>query len=474
VVDPGSDGRLGSADDGQTLTAYGLTAEALAAAPVNLTTNLPDSDSDYYTWEITATKRPSTTWSLLASFTKTWSYEAAVAPGNDFTPNALINATDSQDRFTTWQAKLNAAVMLPLDFRLVPVVRSQSGTPFARTFVRTLNYGNAVIKTEPIAANRTPNVTLVDLRTEKGFGIGRARVMGFFDVYNVFNTNAEQTVTTSSGASWLRPTAITGPSHRAGGHPTGMVGFVTPMMRQSRRRSAVILFIAMIMVGVAVPAASDSSTAILLLHSTGHDGPGRFPFDTAFARTVRELSDVKVDLYIETLDLNRFAGEAHARRTREYLREKYAGKTITVVAVVWGRGPGVSARRARPVVPHGADCRRAARAPAIAARARRRHLGRQRGRRDRRPRAEAAPAGAADRRDRWFRPRGQRRRCAERRSEKPNQNPGVTRSRCCPPRRATRRTAAPRQGDASGRDYLARPTIHRPARRTHRTPERRA
>jgi len=211
VVDPGPDGRLGSSDDGKTLTAYGLTAEALAAAPVNLTTNLPDSDSDYYTWEISATKRPSETWSLLASFAKTWNREAAVGPGNDFTPNALINATGSQDRFTTWQAKLHATVNLPLEFRLIPVVRSQSGTPFARTFVRTLNYGNAVIKTEPIAANRTPNVTLVDLRTENGFRIGRARLMGFFDVYNVFNTNAEQTVTTSSGASWLRPTAITGP-----------------------------------------------------------------------------------------------------------------------------------------------------------------------------------------------------------------------------------------------------------------------
>ena len=61
VVDPGPDGRPGSADDGTTLTAYDLTPEALAAAPVNLTTNLPDSDSDYYTWEITATKRPSET-----------------------------------------------------------------------------------------------------------------------------------------------------------------------------------------------------------------------------------------------------------------------------------------------------------------------------------------------------------------------------------------------------------------------------
>ena len=38
---------------------YQLTAESLAAAPVNLTINLPHSDSDYYTWELTATKRPS-------------------------------------------------------------------------------------------------------------------------------------------------------------------------------------------------------------------------------------------------------------------------------------------------------------------------------------------------------------------------------------------------------------------------------
>jgi hypothetical protein len=211
VVDPGPDGRPGSADDGATLTAYDLTSESLATPPVNLTTNLPDSNSDYYTWEITATKRQSMRWSLLASFTETWNREAALGPGNAFTPNALINAAGSQDRFTTWQAKLHATMSLPLGSRVVLVVRSQSGTPFARTFVRTLTYGNAIIKTEPIAASRTPNISLIDVRTEKTFRISRARVMGFFDVYNVFNTNAEQTLTTSSGASWLRPTAITGP-----------------------------------------------------------------------------------------------------------------------------------------------------------------------------------------------------------------------------------------------------------------------
>ena len=94
---------------------------------MNLTTNLPDSNSEYYTWEITATKRQRTGWSLLASFTETWSHEAALGTGNDFTPNALINATGGQDRFRTWQAKLNGTMNLPLGL---------SGRPRRPTSVR--------------------------------------------------------------------------------------------------------------------------------------------------------------------------------------------------------------------------------------------------------------------------------------------------------------------------------------------------
>jgi hypothetical protein len=211
VSDPGADGRTGTADDGGSVTAYNLTPESSGTPPVNLTTNLPRGDSNYYTWEMTATKRQSAGWSLLASFTHTWSREAALGVGNDFTPNILINATGDQDRFTTWQAKLNGSFSLPWDVLVVPVVRHQSGTPFARTFVQALNYGNATIKAEPIAANRTPNISLVDLRTQKAFRVGRVRVMGVLDVYNIFNTNAAQMLITNSGGSWLRPTAITGP-----------------------------------------------------------------------------------------------------------------------------------------------------------------------------------------------------------------------------------------------------------------------
>ena len=211
VTDPGPDGRLGSADDGGTVNGFGLTDEALRATPVNLTTNLPDSSSEYYTWEISAMRRQRAGWSLLASFTHTWSHEAALGTGNDFTPNALINSTATQDRFRTWQARVNGTMDLPFGFGVVPVLRYQSGQPFARTFVSTLNYGNATFKAGPITANRTPDIFLADVRTEKVFLVKSARVVGFFDVYNIFNTNSAQTLTTSSGGFWLRPTAITGP-----------------------------------------------------------------------------------------------------------------------------------------------------------------------------------------------------------------------------------------------------------------------
>ena len=210
VKDPGPDGVPDSTDDGGTLTANGLAAQFLGAPPVNLTTNLPDANSEYYTWEVTATKRQTARWSLLASFTKTWSRETALGAGASFTPNSLINSENGQDHFTTWQGKLHGTLSLPLGFRAVPVLRHQSGTPFARTFVQTLNYGNAIIKAEPFV-KRTPTITLVDVRTEKEFRAGRARVMGFLDVYNIFNTNGAQALTTSSGGSWLRPLAITGP-----------------------------------------------------------------------------------------------------------------------------------------------------------------------------------------------------------------------------------------------------------------------
>jgi len=212
TVDPGPDGRIGTADDGAAYTAYNLAPAYVGAPAVNLTTSLPDSlNSDYYTWEVTATRREVGRWSLLASFAETWNRETNLGAGGSFTPNGLINTVDGRNRFSLWQLKVNATARLPYDVRLTPIFRHQSGTPFGRTFIASLNYGNATILAEPVGAERTANINVVDLRAEKAFVVNRARATGFFDVYNIFNTNAEQALSTSSGSSYLRPTAITPP-----------------------------------------------------------------------------------------------------------------------------------------------------------------------------------------------------------------------------------------------------------------------
>jgi len=109
---------------------------------------------------------------------------------------------------------------------------------------------------------------------------------------------------------------------------------IVTAMRQSRLRSAVLL-LSLAIVVMAGPVAAQDTKAIVVIHSYGQDAPGRPPFDAAFARTVREASGVTVELYVETIDPNRFGGERQAQLTRDYLRERYAGKNIAALAVVY-------------------------------------------------------------------------------------------------------------------------------------------
>jgi hypothetical protein len=77
--------------------------------------------------------------------------------------------------------------------------------------VRNLAYGTATVRAEPFGEQRKPNITIVDIRSEKRFAFSGRPLTGFFDVYNIFNTNAEQDLTIASGASWMRPTLVTSP-----------------------------------------------------------------------------------------------------------------------------------------------------------------------------------------------------------------------------------------------------------------------
>ncbi len=50
----------------------------------------------------------------------------------------------------------------------------------------------------------------VDIRFSRPFRIGRVRIMGKFDVYNLTNAAAVARMNTTYGASWLLPAEVMG------------------------------------------------------------------------------------------------------------------------------------------------------------------------------------------------------------------------------------------------------------------------
>jgi hypothetical protein len=219
VTDPGPDGRVGSADDGGTMQLFDLPA-AFRGRTANVVANVPNSDSDYTTWEITATKRHTGRWSLLATFAHTWSHDQSNSffgqsvRNNTYpvTPNDLINTTDGRQHFTSWQGKLTATIEAPWAIKMTPLLRHQSGQSFGRTFSVSLPvYGSVRVLAEPIDSQRQDNITILDLRVEKVLRFGGRSIAGLIDFYNLTNANPEQNLSWASGASYFRPLNIVPP-----------------------------------------------------------------------------------------------------------------------------------------------------------------------------------------------------------------------------------------------------------------------
>jgi hypothetical protein len=218
--DPGPVGTtLVPGGDGPGLQLFDVADVSLVPAePV--VRNVPRSNSDYATWEISAARRLAGRWSLAANFAHTWNrdhasgYLGQAVRSNEYavTPNDLIN-TDEEGRhvFRMWIAKAHGTWLAPWGLRVSPLIRHQSGQPFARTVLARLNVGTIRVLTEPVGARRQDNVTLVDLRAGKEVTLSGGRASVFVEVFNLFNTNAEQTVTWASGPSFLRPLGIVAP-----------------------------------------------------------------------------------------------------------------------------------------------------------------------------------------------------------------------------------------------------------------------
>ena len=225
IADPGPDGRVGTADDGAPIQGYNLAPQFVGTPSINVTSNVPNSDSDFLTYEFSGTKRMSNRWSLSASYSymknrfNNFQYPEAQSPNTirtniyPLTPNDLIN-TDGQGRFdfSVWSAKVLGTVELPYRMRFAATVREQSGLPYGRTFDTTLNYGTVRVLAEPMGTHRQREVIIADMRLEKAFTLaGPLELSGMLDLFNAFNSNAEERINWNSGASYLRPLQVIPP-----------------------------------------------------------------------------------------------------------------------------------------------------------------------------------------------------------------------------------------------------------------------
>jgi hypothetical protein len=223
ILDRGPDGVAGTEDDGPFWTAYDLSPDYVGQPVVNVVRNVPRSSSEYLTWEIAATRQTRGRWSFSAGFSRTWNgdqasgYSGQTLRNNVYalTPNDLLNAgDDGRYEFSSWTAKAYAIFEAPKGVHITPVLRYQSGQPFGRTETTEpgqLSYGTVTLLMEPVGTRQLDDTAIVDLRMEKTMRVKQRRVALFVDVFNCFNTNAEQNVIWTSGPSFMRPLTIVPP-----------------------------------------------------------------------------------------------------------------------------------------------------------------------------------------------------------------------------------------------------------------------
>ena len=217
--DAGRDGVLGTADD-STFSFYNRTSTALNRTYF---TNDGSYRQTYKGLEITATKRMSNRWQMVAGYTFARSRVKGFSVNTD--PNNLINVEgplagqntgfNGQIGDRPHQFKLSGTYILPFyDIGFAANLNSQSGIPITRQVVvaKTVG-GNSTVNVEPLGSYRLPRRTAGDVRVFKTQNFGPRSLEVSVDFNNVTNVNTYWDARTLSGTINLRQN----------GDPTGTI-----------------------------------------------------------------------------------------------------------------------------------------------------------------------------------------------------------------------------------------------------------
>jgi len=230
-VDRGPDNVIGNGDD-QNLTFYGIPSNLVSGCNASVTSPTPNcvypttqmlqnaaQNGKYKTFELSMNKRQSHHYSLSAGFGYTWQHDFPLTFPN--TPNGPFDYDYRGAGF-----KLNGMWNAPFGINISPVFRYQAGSNFARTLsvsapascactfsaARGGSLANTTVYADKYGDNKQDDIKVFDVRVEKSLNTGGGtKLRLFFDAFNILNAYAAETITVSTGTSYLQPTAILGP-----------------------------------------------------------------------------------------------------------------------------------------------------------------------------------------------------------------------------------------------------------------------
>jgi len=173
--------------------------------------NWPDGDFHYDTIEAAFSKRFSTRFFFQSSFDYIWRDELRSADISNWGttsplstdpigvgPQLTINpSAPNRQKSTMYHAQLMGRYTFPYGVAAAINYRFQSGFPYARIIDEsvsaspTLNVCNfeCTFFVENIDRNRSEAVNLLNLRVDKSFPIGKAKITAMFDAYNLLNAD---------------------------------------------------------------------------------------------------------------------------------------------------------------------------------------------------------------------------------------------------------------------------------------------
>jgi len=201
-----------SAADDRQITLYSLDP-SFVGRRADLLTNDAANTSDFETYNIEAVKRLSNKSQLLTGFDishyDTWAFALAIA--QDIATDNMGGVPQDPNRLTYnnrlnywhWQYKALGSYELPYGVGFSASVRVTKGEPYGRMLNTTgLTQGAIMLTVEPQGTFFYDTVTLVDLRFSKSVTLGKSRVEGLLDVFNINNSLAVLTRNNQTGGSF--------------------------------------------------------------------------------------------------------------------------------------------------------------------------------------------------------------------------------------------------------------------------------